>query len=809
MHLSFYKRLALGTLLGSLGLLIADGAAAQRAINENGNFEASTAGQTSEIENWQLWSLEGTTASTEVVVDPDDAENLVLRVEITDIDVATNPWDVQVVHYPEPQIALIEGHEYEVSFRIRAENPTAAVVQLDGGLGMQLWGQSISGEGWTTFEAGPFIAGADDARTIGIHLSDTANENGQVFYIDDLELVDLSDETGLMPVIFEAEVDPIGNEFNVVTEDDLTYITIGTDYNQTTGSTSYPGENRTASYEVTFAEPGWYDLYARLYVGPNSANDDSFFYADSFGVKNPALADDWIAANQLGAAGYADPDDMVTGLGSEGSQVWKWVNLSENSFNDVPSDSFYVSEDELTLTFEIGARENGLRIDKLAFGRSDVFFTVANLDNGEPGSTERETIVVELPDEPLAAGLDKFVGNIYSGAQIENFEYYWNYVIAENAGKWGSVEGTRDEFNWSALDASYALAEDNGLSYNFHVLLWGAQQPAWINDLEPAEQLEEIREWMEAVAERYPNMDVVQVANEVLRTHNPPDGQNGRANYKEALGGDGDTGYDWVINSFRMAREIFGDDVRLMLNDYGILNSVSGAQQYLDLIELLQEEDLIDVIGVQAHAFSTRPGASQITAVLDLLGTTGLPIQATELDIDGNPNNSAFVTDTQSDQTQLQEMERIFPEIYAHPSVEGVTFWGWRPGLWRNDQEAYLVRSNGQPRPALVWLEGYLDSYTGVAAEPGAESGVARLLGNAPNPFTTSTQIRYVLTEPAEVTLEVYDVLGRRVQTLVQFSQVPGEYEVPFEAGRLGSGVYSYRLEVGSHVEVKRMTIAE
>ena len=810
------RQLGRSTILATLCFLLAGSAWAQRVVNENGGFEASTVGQTitpnaSEIENWQVWALEGTTWTAEVVEDPDDTDNLVLRVEITDVDAATNPWDVQAVHYPNPQLTLVQGHEYEVSFRIRAENPAAATVQLDGGTGMQLWGQSISGDGWTTFEAGPFIAGADDARTIGIHLADASNENGQVFYIDDMELVDLDDETGTKAVVVEAESGSLGSELATATDDlDNTYVTTTTNITDTDGATDFPRADRTASYEVTFEAPGWYDFYARVYVGPGGFDDDSFFAPDSFEVKDPDMADGWALVNGLASAGYSGDEDYVSGTGGEGTELWKWVNLSESPGDIAAVDSFYVAPGELTVAFQLGAREDGLWIDKIAFGRSDLLFSVSALDNGEAGVTEVVGPPVVLPEQPLAAGLDKFVGNIYSGNQLENFEYYWNYVIAENAGKWGSVESTRDEFTWAGLDASYALAQENGLPYNFHVLTWGAQQPNWISDLEPDEQREEIREWMEAVHERYPDMDVVQVSNEVLNTHNPPDGQNGRADYKEAFGGDGATGYDWVVEIFRMARDVFGDDARLMLNDYGILNSVSGAERYLYVIELLQAEDLIDVIGVQAHAFSTRQGQSQITAVLDLLATTGLPIQATELDIDGNPNNSAFVSEAQSDANQLADMRRIFPLIYEHPAVEGVTFWGWRPGLWRQDQEAYLVRANGQPRPALVWLQEYLANYVPpppVATEDGPE-GVAELVGNWPNPYTGTTQIEYVLSATADVSLTVYDVTGRAVATLVSDRQPAGGYQVPFSAGSLAGGVYLYRLQVDGEVQTGRMVVA-
>jgi endo-1,4-beta-xylanase len=74
-------------------------------------------------------------------------------------------------------------------------------------------------------------------------------------------------------------------------------------------------------------------------------------------------------------------------------------------------------------------------------------------------------------------------------------------------GKWGSVEGTRDNMNWGPLDAAYNLAKDNGWPFRFHVLVWGSQQPTWITSLSAEEQLEEIEEWFTLVAERYPDID--------------------------------------------------------------------------------------------------------------------------------------------------------------------------------------------------------------------------------------------------------------------------------------------------------------
>ena len=76
---------------------------------------------------------------------------------------------------------------------------------------------------------------------------------------------------------------------------------------------------------------------------------------------------------------------------------------------------------------------------------------------------------------------------------------------------------------------------------------------------------------------------------------------------------------------------------------------------------------------------------------------------------------------------------------------------------------------------------------------------------NYPNPFNPSTTIVYGLPRNGQVTLKVYDVIGREVRTLVNRVQAAGTYNVNFDAQGLPTGLYFYRLRVGSHVEVKRM----
>lgn len=286
------------------------------------------------------------------------------------------------------------------------------------------------------------------------------------------------------------------------------------------------------------------------------------------------------------------------------------------------------------------------------------------------------------------AGARKFVGNITTRGQVRpDFATYWDQITPENEGKWGSVESTRNQMNWAGLDRVYAYAKEKGIPFKQHVMVWGSQQPSWLAGLPAAQQRAEVEEWIRLFCERYPDTAMIDVVNE------PP--PHTTPSYMNALGGAGASGVDWMVQAFKWTRQYCPRAI-LILNDYNVIEYGGDNARFLDVVAKLQRAGApLDALGAQAHDAFKLPVAT-VKGFLDKLAATGLPVYISEYDID-----------LASDAEQLRVMQSQFPMFYSHPSVVGITLWGYVVGAtWRPNTG--LLSASGQPRPALRWLMEYL-----------------------------------------------------------------------------------------------------
>ncbi len=320
------------------------------------------------------------------------------------------------------------------------------------------------------------------------------------------------------------------------------------------------------------------------------------------------------------------------------------------------------------------------------------------------------------PAQPLAAGRGKFLGAGTSNPVWTNFKLYWNQLTPGNDGKWGSVEGTRGNYNWTNLDAIYSYATSNSLPFKEHTLIWGNQQPSWITGLDSAQQRAAIVQWIDTLGQRYGYTVLVDVVNEPF--HAPP-------SYMNALGGSGATGWDWVITAFQLARSAYFPGVKLLLNEYNVLGNNTAATNFINLITLLKNRGLIDGVGIQGHYFEFRSEVAAtsniyvydintIKANLDRIAQVGLPIYMTEFDID-----------EPVDSVQLAQYKIYFPIFWTHPAVKGITLWGYiQNDVWTAHPNTYLLLSNGTERPAMRWLKNFVAiPFPPVAVSPSGTTG--------------------------------------------------------------------------------------
>ncbi len=241
----------------------------------------------------------------------------------------------------------------------------------------------------------------------------------------------------------------------------------------------------------------------------------------------------------------------------------------------------------------------------------------------------------------------------------------------------------------------------------------------------------------------------------------------------------------------------------------------------------------------------TSPGSWTVTQ--DLYTSASYPIAATIYDLAKSPKDTLYACGT--------DVSGSNPTIYK--KAVGDTYWKAVPsyGFSPDDKIArsitfsptgdiYIAVNNNiylHSASASSWSLFYsypvgteinfiyyddllVGTGTGLYLHPNKTTAVKEdvnslpekftLSQNYPNPFNPTTTIEYSvpvaktqLTEPLNVTLKIYDVLGRQVRMLVNSQQKPGNYSVQFNAGNLPSGIYFYRLNAGGFSKVRKMVL--
>lgn len=313
---------------------------------------------------------------------------------------------------------------------------------------------------------------------------------------------------------------------------------------------------------------------------------------------------------------------------------------------------------------------------------------------------------------PLNYNPNKFLGNITTMGQIRSdFDQYWDQLTPENETKWESIERSQGVFDFSTARREYDYCKQHGFKFKFHALLWGAQIPSYLQQLNAEETLAAITRWFDAVAKEFPDLEYIDVANEAVGSNGNYHSPYGSTRIIQALGGPGKTGYDWLAQAFIMARERWPNAV-LIYNDYNTFQY--DTDRFIELINGIKAAGgPIDAAGCQSHDLNDMLGADFKAVLEKVHNGVQLPIFISEYDIC-----------KMDDQKQLERYQEQFPIMWEADYVAGVTLWGYIYGqTWVNDGDtdegkgASGLIKNGVERPALKWLREYMQTDAAINAK--------------------------------------------------------------------------------------------
>ena len=176
-------------------------------------------------------------------------------------------------------------------------------------------------------------------------------------------------------------------------------------------------------------------------------------------------------------------------------------------------------------------------------------------------------------------------------------------------------------------------------------------------------------------------------------------------------------------------------------------------------------------------------------------------------------------------------------EIWAKATINGHSYWQYRTVSssnsfnGQNDLRIHFGFGDATTIDSLkiVWLSGNEDVYTNVAVnkfytavegDDLTETSVTSierednilpaefsLEQNYPNPFNPSTTIKFSIPQATNVKLSIYNMLGEKISELINSQLSAGNYNIPFNAEKLSSGVYIYKLDAGQYSQSKKMQL--
>ncbi|MBO5570065.1 MAG: endo-1,4-beta-xylanase [Clostridia bacterium] len=279
-------------------------------------------------------------------------------------------------------------------------------------------------------------------------------------------------------------------------------------------------------------------------------------------------------------------------------------------------------------------------------------------------------------------------------------------------------------FNFSYADKVYSFAQENGLNIRIHTIIWYRHVPRHLTEYLENRSTEDrqkltykfIKVYLQCLKERYPDAYSMELINEIAAD---PDEirflrQDGKPVYD--VDDEGVRIDDWYrllgkhyyIEVFRLAREVFGDRIKLFYNDNNEGNREKQIifKAVIDRIKAYERKHrvrLIDGFGMQCHFWGSEDESRAFMEdMFSFCNKLGVELHITEFDVSNHSTK------------EIQEsIFNTFPEVARQNGIKVFTTWGLNDIVsWLHGEEASLVDADCDLKPfTMKYIEAFSDKY--------------------------------------------------------------------------------------------------
>ncbi|WP_340102436.1 Ig-like domain-containing protein [Rhodohalobacter sp. 8-1] len=171
-----------------------------------------------------------------------------------------------------------------------------------------------------------------------------------------------------------------------------------------------------------------------------------------------------------------------------------------------------------------------------------------------------------------------------------------------------------------------------------------------------------------------------------------------------------------------------------------------------------------------------------------------------------NRGNLPLIIDALTLDSEVFSVEMLNSEVAAQDSVKLIA--RFSPLNAESYEDALILKTNASADTLLLTMTGLGTSAVSIDGDSQVPVHYS-LEQNYPNPFNPSTTIKYSLPEAENVNLQVFDLLGRQVASLISKHQSAGVHTVNFDASQLATGIYIYRIAAGNFVMTKKLMLVK